>query len=186
MCESQPAPGWRAAPREYLCARGRRAERVRAGTGKAASMPTRSATRRLARRCSLPAPRCAASRTPNAFVGKPCRSPQLTALGLGSPPVRLGAQCGHAEVAKHLIADKADVNTCIKSGASALYTACFRVSAALVKFGEGMLAAEYARACAGPCGRHRVAPAERRQREQGQEGWRDAALRRRAAVRAQR
>ena len=60
------------------------------------------------------------------------------------PPVRLGAQCGHAEVAKHLIADKADVNTCIKSGASALYTACFRVSAALVKFGEGMLAAEYA------------------------------------------
>ena len=34
------------------------------------------------------------------------------------PPVRLGAQCGHAEVAKHLIADKADVNTCIKSGAS--------------------------------------------------------------------
>jgi ankyrin repeat protein len=36
-------------------------------------------------------------------------------------------QCGHAKVAKHLIDGGADVNTTIKSGASALYTACFRV-----------------------------------------------------------
>ena len=36
-------------------------------------------------------------------------------------------QCGHAKVAKHLIDSGADVNTSIKSGASALYTACFRV-----------------------------------------------------------
>lgn len=36
-------------------------------------------------------------------------------------------QCGHVKVAKHLIDGGADVNTSIKSGASALYTACFRV-----------------------------------------------------------
>ena len=39
-------------------------------------------------------------------------------------------QCGHAKVAKHLLDGGADVNTSIKSGASALYTACFRVRTA--------------------------------------------------------
>ena len=45
-------------------------------------------------------------------------------LDLGGWP---GGQCGHAKVTKHLIDGGADVNTSIKSGASALYTACFRV-----------------------------------------------------------
>ena len=40
---------------------------------------------------------------------------------------RVSKQRGHAKVAKHLIDGGADVNTNIKSGASALYTACFRV-----------------------------------------------------------
>lgn len=43
------------------------------------------------------------------------------------PSLAMQSQCGHVDVLEHLIAEKADVNLCLVSGASPLYTAAFRV-----------------------------------------------------------
>jgi hypothetical protein len=104
--------------------------------------------------------------------------PPLTATSW--PGRRL--QCGHAKVAKHLIDSGADVNTSIKSGASALYTACFRVRGCSLAPSAPRVSDHRCLDDAGPHGGDRGAVGAWCRRESGQVGRRHATLRCSTAV----